>query len=270
MSTPSAAFARVPGSCYHSGLGGVGPLPLYEYQCARCGRFEVIRKFSDAPLSACPTCGEEIHKLLSAPAIQFKGTGWYVTDYARKSGSDAKSGDSGSGSKESSSKESSSKECAPRRTPALLRPPHQKTALRRAAAPRSNSSSRRNLSLPKIPRAARSGGPTFLAERRRSRTSSGSSDRRARRRQLELQRLQVLAERRRPGLRASARTPPSPSGSRACCRRRGARPRSGSRRAGRLSVEGADAVGELDLAARVARRRSRAPRRCPGSGCSGR
>lgn len=60
-------------------------MPLYEYQCGRCGRFEVIRKFSDAPLTICPTCGQEIQKLFSAPAIQFKGTGWYITDYARKS-----------------------------------------------------------------------------------------------------------------------------------------------------------------------------------------
>ena len=60
-------------------------MPLYEYECARCGRFEVIRKFSDPPLTACPTCGGEIQKLASAPAIQFKGTGWYITDYARKS-----------------------------------------------------------------------------------------------------------------------------------------------------------------------------------------
>ena len=59
-------------------------MPLYEYQCPRCGRFEVIRKFSDAPLRVCPTCGQEVQKLLSAPAIQFKGTGWYITDYARK------------------------------------------------------------------------------------------------------------------------------------------------------------------------------------------
>jgi putative FmdB family regulatory protein len=60
-------------------------VPLYEYQCGRCGRFEIIQKFSDAPLTACPTCGQEVQKLLSAPAIQFKGTGWYITDYARKS-----------------------------------------------------------------------------------------------------------------------------------------------------------------------------------------
>lgn len=61
-------------------------MPLYEYECARCGRFELILKFSDPPLLACPTCGGEVQKLFSAPAIQFKGTGWYITDYARKSG----------------------------------------------------------------------------------------------------------------------------------------------------------------------------------------
>jgi putative FmdB family regulatory protein len=66
-------------------------VPLYEYQCPKCGRFELIKKFSDAPLETCPTCGSEVQKLLSAPAIQFKGTGWYITDYARKgSGKDGK------------------------------------------------------------------------------------------------------------------------------------------------------------------------------------
>ena len=60
-------------------------MPLYEYQCGQCGRFEVIRKFSDSPLNVCPRCGGEVQKLVSAPAIQFKGTGWYITDYARKS-----------------------------------------------------------------------------------------------------------------------------------------------------------------------------------------
>jgi putative FmdB family regulatory protein len=60
-------------------------LPLYEYECPKDGVFERIRKFSDPPLTACPKCGGPVEKLLSAPAIQFKGTGWYVTDYARKS-----------------------------------------------------------------------------------------------------------------------------------------------------------------------------------------
>lgn len=84
-------------------------MPLYEYQCAKCGRFEVIRKFSDQPLSICPTCGQEVQKLLSAPAIQFKGTGWYITDYARK-GAAAGAGSSDSsdgGSKSSDSGKSS-------------------------------------------------------------------------------------------------------------------------------------------------------------------
>ena len=60
-------------------------MPLYEYQCDACGhRFESIQKFSDPPLSECPKCGGAIRKLQSAPAIQFKGSGWYITDYARK------------------------------------------------------------------------------------------------------------------------------------------------------------------------------------------
>ena len=62
-------------------------MPLYEYQCDTCGhRFEVIQKFSDEPLTECPKCQGSVRKLLSSPAIQFKGSGWYITDYARKSG----------------------------------------------------------------------------------------------------------------------------------------------------------------------------------------
>lgn len=63
-------------------------MPLYEYQCEACGhRFEVIQKFSDAPLTQCPTCSGPVAKLLSSPAIQFKGSGWYITDYARSGSS---------------------------------------------------------------------------------------------------------------------------------------------------------------------------------------
>ncbi|HVH26931.1 MAG TPA: zinc ribbon domain-containing protein [Vicinamibacterales bacterium] len=62
-------------------------MPLYEYQCDACGRrFELIRKFSDPPLESCPTCGGAVHKLMSTPAFQFKGSGWYITDYAKKTG----------------------------------------------------------------------------------------------------------------------------------------------------------------------------------------
>ncbi len=60
-------------------------MPLYEYECQSCHRrFERIRKFADPPLEACPECGGRVEKLLSTPAFQFKGSGWYVTDYARK------------------------------------------------------------------------------------------------------------------------------------------------------------------------------------------
>ena len=71
-------------------------MPLYEYQCEACAyRFEQIRRFSDPPLTTCPECEGPVRKLLSSPAIQFKGTGWYVTDYARQSKKDpADSGDS--------------------------------------------------------------------------------------------------------------------------------------------------------------------------------
>jgi putative FmdB family regulatory protein len=70
-------------------------MPLYEYQCEQCGnRFERIQKFSDPPADTCPKCGGPVKKLLSSPAIQFKGSGWYITDYAKKSSTDAgKTGD---------------------------------------------------------------------------------------------------------------------------------------------------------------------------------
>ena len=80
-------------------------MPLYEYECPKDGTFERMQKFSDPPLTTCPTCGGPVEKLLSAPAIQFKGTGWYVTDYARKSSGEAKEK---GGAKESGKETSSS------------------------------------------------------------------------------------------------------------------------------------------------------------------
>jgi putative FmdB family regulatory protein len=77
-------------------------VPLYEYECAKDGTFERIQKFSDPPLTKCPTCGGPVEKLLSAPAIQFKGTGWYITDYARKGDGGGKK-DEGSGKKDAGS-----------------------------------------------------------------------------------------------------------------------------------------------------------------------
>ncbi len=60
-------------------------MPLYEYRCRKCGRhFEKIQKFQDPPVPKCPECGGATERLVSAPSIQFKGSGWYVTDYARK------------------------------------------------------------------------------------------------------------------------------------------------------------------------------------------
>jgi putative FmdB family regulatory protein len=80
-------------------------MPLYEYKCENCGRqFEKIQKFSDPPIDVCPHCGKgPVHKLLSSPAIQFKGSGWYVTDYAKKSPGDSAGKSSGADSDSSSS-----------------------------------------------------------------------------------------------------------------------------------------------------------------------
>jgi putative FmdB family regulatory protein len=105
-------------------------MPLYEYECDACGhRFEVIQKFSDAPIEKCPVCGGSVHKLQSAPAFQFKGTGWYVTDYAKSRSTESKSGkesrksdtsssasDSGSGEKSASSDTAGAKADTPSTT----------------------------------------------------------------------------------------------------------------------------------------------------------
>ena len=83
-------------------------MPLYEYQCKKCRhRFEKIQKFSDPLVKKCPECGGPVEQLLSAPAVQFKGSGWYVTDYAKKSGSQASSN---GGSADKSDKSEKAKE----------------------------------------------------------------------------------------------------------------------------------------------------------------
>ena len=81
-------------------------MPLYEYQCEACAhRFEQIRRFSDPPLTTCPECEGTVRKLVSSPAIQFKGSGWYVTDYARQGKKDpADAGESKAGASEGASK----------------------------------------------------------------------------------------------------------------------------------------------------------------------
>jgi putative FmdB family regulatory protein len=70
-------------------------MPLYEYQCETCAKtFEVIQKFSDAPLTSCPDCGKQVEKLMSLGSFQLKGNGWYNTDY-KKSNSPSKTGSAG-------------------------------------------------------------------------------------------------------------------------------------------------------------------------------
>ena len=84
-------------------------MPLYEYACEACdNRFEKIQKFSDPPEQTCPKCGGKVRKLLSSPAIQFKGSGWYITDYAKKGGSVDSAKSSSSGEKKAEKSESSS------------------------------------------------------------------------------------------------------------------------------------------------------------------
>jgi len=87
-------------------------MPLYEYECEACGkRFEKIMKFSDPPLEVCTQCGKgPIRKLLSSPAIQFKGSGFYITDYKKSGGGGDSGKSSSSGSSDSSSSESKSSE----------------------------------------------------------------------------------------------------------------------------------------------------------------
>src|SRR5712672_2195467 len=88
-------------------------MPLYEYECKKCGhRFEKIQLFSDPMLKKCPECGGKIEQMISAPAIQFKGSGWYVTDYANKS--QAPSSDGGKDSKDSKKEDKSKSERPPK------------------------------------------------------------------------------------------------------------------------------------------------------------
>jgi putative FmdB family regulatory protein len=89
-------------------------MPLYEYQCENCGDiFELMQKFADAPIAVHEKCGGPVHRLLSAPALQFKGSGWYVNDYAKGSNSsggngNSKKGDAPSGASSDSGSTSSS------------------------------------------------------------------------------------------------------------------------------------------------------------------
>jgi putative FmdB family regulatory protein len=84
-------------------------MPLYEYECKKCHhRFERIQKFSDPHVKKCPECGGPIEQMISAPTVQFKGSGWYVTDYAKKSSASSSSSNSSNGDS-TSKKDSKSK-----------------------------------------------------------------------------------------------------------------------------------------------------------------
>jgi putative FmdB family regulatory protein len=81
-------------------------MPLYEYQCKKCHhRFERIQKFSDPHVKKCPDCGGPVEQVVSAPAVQFKGSGWYVTDYAKKSSTGSASSSNGDSADSATKKE---------------------------------------------------------------------------------------------------------------------------------------------------------------------
>jgi putative FmdB family regulatory protein len=80
-------------------------MPLYEYLCSACGRLtEAIQSHSDPPLTVCESCGGALKKQLSSPAVQFKGSGWYVSDYGKGSSGPRESGKEGKGDKEGDAK----------------------------------------------------------------------------------------------------------------------------------------------------------------------
>ena len=84
-------------------------MPIYEYQCQKCGAFEVTQRITENPLKKCPTCKGKVKKLISNTSFQLKGTGWYITDYARKGQNGESKSDNGSKSKSSSEAKTESK-----------------------------------------------------------------------------------------------------------------------------------------------------------------
>src|SRR6185295_6092247 len=101
-------------------------MPIYEYQCKKCGQFELMQKITAAHLKRCPTCRGKVTKLISNSSFHLKGTGWYVTDYASKDGKSKESGSETKDSKtatsttapESTSSKSDTKESKPSAPPA--------------------------------------------------------------------------------------------------------------------------------------------------------
>ena len=113
-------------------------MPIYEYLCSKCGTtFEKIQKFSDDPIKIHEDCGGEVEKMLSAPAFQFKGTGWYVTDYAKGSAPGLASAKPKEGGGASSSESKESKESKDSKSTST----ETKTAVTTTTTPASTTSS---------------------------------------------------------------------------------------------------------------------------------
>jgi putative FmdB family regulatory protein len=91
-------------------------MPIYEYQCQKCGTFEITQRITEKNLAKCPSCKGKVKKLISNTSFQLKGTGWYVTDYARKGKNGESKGDSKSEGKSDSKSESSSKPASDTKT----------------------------------------------------------------------------------------------------------------------------------------------------------
>jgi putative FmdB family regulatory protein len=125
-------------------------MPLYEYQCEKCGhRFEKIQKFSDKMVKKCPECGGKVEQMISAPAVQFKGSGWYVTDYANKSrvppaesgGSETKKEDKpkSDDSPKGATKESTSKETVAKESSSSAKESFEKSSTNRVSSSRKSN-----------------------------------------------------------------------------------------------------------------------------------
>ncbi len=118
-------------------------MPIYEYKCEGCGEtFEVIQKFADEPLTVHEKCGGHVHKLMSAPSFQFKGSGWYATDYAKGSGSGPAKSESDKG--ESSKSESDKKDSAKSESSSKSTDTATKTETKPESKPTSSSGSSKN------------------------------------------------------------------------------------------------------------------------------
>ncbi len=92
-------------------------MPIYEYQCTKCQhRFELLQRFTDPQVTECPRCGGEVQQMISAPAVQFKGSGWYVTDYAKKSSAGGSNGNKKSDKSEKTAESKPASESKPSTT----------------------------------------------------------------------------------------------------------------------------------------------------------